>query len=316
MRLREAPGQLHSGMRWRCHFVVWGAALQLAAQSGGAQGVPARDLWDFPLGTLAEAPPFAGAVAGGLFNAAGPLAAGRPAGRALLGVTALSASADQGVEGQLAHATWFSSANSAVTFSMARSAVGGIVRTATDPQGLGSVAYQSWVSSLSIAQADSRHLVVGAAARYRTGRADEETGRSIAADVGVVVQHLRPFDLRLGAATFLWRPGREIEDRSGASLAADARLVGRHDRRGLRVGYSSQWSRRGATEGFLFARSRFDVVELLGGTVRTQRFGERNTRARFGLTFHFARYSAGIAREDGASRLAPTYQFSLTSLIP
>lgn len=291
------------------------AALVLPALAG-AQGVPARDLWDFPIGALAEAPAVAGAAGAALYNPASPMQAGSPRGRALFGVTALSASADQGVEGQVAHATWFRSAASAFTLSLARAAVGGIVRTGTDPQGLGSVAYQSWVTSLSSAHALSRHVVVGAAARVRTGRADLETGRAVAADLGIVVQHLTPLDLRIGAGSFLWRPGREIEDRSGGSIAADARLLGRSDLRGLRAGHSQQWARRGATEAFTYVRGRFDVLELLAGTAQTRRFGESNRRARFGVVFHFARYSAGIAREDGVSRLAPSYQFSLTTLLP
>jgi hypothetical protein len=280
-----------------------------------AQGVPARDLWDFPIGALADAPALAGSAGGALYNPASPLIGGT-AGRAAFGITALSASADQGVEGQLAHSTWFRAGGQAITVSLGRAAVGGIIRTGTDPQGLGSVAYQSWVSSLSLSRAVSRHLLVGAAARYRTGRADDVTGRSIAADIGVVGQHLTPLDLRIGLASFLWRPGREIEDRSGASMALDGRVLGRSDLRGVRLGYSAQWARRGAREGFLYARARYSVLELVGGTTQTRRFGESNTRARFGVTFHFARYSAGIAREDGVSRLAPTYQFSLTSLLP
>jgi hypothetical protein len=280
-----------------------------------AQGAPARDLWDFPIGTLADPPALAGPAGGALYNPASPLIGGR-AGRAVFGITALSASADQGVEGQLAHGTWYSRASQAITISLGRSAVSGIVRTGTDPQGLGTIPYESWVSSLSVARSVSRHLVVGAAARYRTGRADELTGRSIAADVGAVAQHLTPADLRLAVASFLWRPGREIEDRSGGSAALDARVLGRSELRGVRLGYSTQWARRGASEDFFFARARYNVLEFVGGTTSTQRFGESNRRARFGLTFHFSRYSAGVAREDGVSRLAPTYQFSLTSVLP
>jgi hypothetical protein len=220
------------------------------------------------------------------------------------------------VEGQVAHGSWFRGSGQAITLSLGRSAVSGIIRTGTDPQGLGTVPYESWVSSLSIARSVTRHLVVGAAARYRTGRADDVTGRSIAADLGIVAQHLTPLDVRVAAASFLWRPGREIEDRSGGSAAIDARVLGRTELRGVRVGYSTQWARRGASEDFYFARARYGLLELVGGTTSTSRFGESNRRARFGLTFHFARYSAGVAREDGVSRLNPTYQFSLTSVLP
>ncbi|MCU0624678.1 MAG: hypothetical protein MUF53_12570 [Gemmatimonadaceae bacterium] len=295
--------------------------LAIAVQSGCssvalAQRVPGRDLWDFPVGALADAPALAGVTGGGLYNPSSPLQAGRPKGRMVIGVTALEASADQGVEGQIVHGTWFRGPTSAFTISVARSAVGGIVRTGTDPQGQGNVPYDSWVTSIGSAHSVTRHLVVGAAARYRTGRADAETGQTIAADLGLTVQHLPLLDARLGVSSFLWRPGREIDDRSAASVALDARVLGPRDARGLRVGTSRQWSRRGASETFTSLRARFDVLELVAGSASTRRFGDRNARARFGVNFHFARYSAGISREDGVSRLAPTYQFSLHTLLP
>jgi hypothetical protein len=284
--------------------------------AAAAQPVPARDLWDFPIGTLAEAPALAGAAAAALHNPATPLLAGRPDGRFLLGVTALSASADQGVEGQIVHGTWVRGAGHAITVSVARAAIGGIVRTGSDPSGLGTVAYDSWVASASSARAIGSHLLVGAAARWRTGRADVETGRALAADLGAVLHRLPLLDARLAVSSFLWRPGREIDDRAAVTLAGDARVLGPRDTRGLRVGTSRHWARRGAQESFTFVRGRYEVLELHAGRLATERFGQRNARWRFGMLFHLQRYSAGIAREDGVERLAPSYQFSLTTALP
>ncbi|MCU0650353.1 MAG: hypothetical protein MUF00_20375 [Gemmatimonadaceae bacterium] len=292
-------------------LIACGTAAPLAAEQ-----VPGRDLWDFPVGSLSDAPALVGATGGGLYNPASAQQSGVPRGRAVLGVTALAASADQGVDGQLVHATWFRTDASALTVSIARSAISGIVRTGTDPSSLGNVPYDSWVTSIASSHAVGRHVIVGAAGRFRTGRADTETGRSIAGDVGVILQHLPVLDARVGASTFLWRPGRETVDRAVVNVAGDVRVLGSRDARGLRLGTSAQWARRGSAERFSYARARFELLELVAGSATTRRFGDRNVRARFGINFHFARYSAGIAREDGVSRLAPTYQFSLTSVLP
>ena len=49
--------------------------------------------------------------------------------------------------------------------------------------------------------------------------------------------------------------------------------------------------------------------------MQTDIFGGANLRMRLGIILHYGGYNIGVAREDGVNGLAPTYQFSLTSLL-
>ena len=84
-----------------------GGALVIAASPGNAQSVPARDLLDYPVGALADAPALATGPAGGIYNPA-TLAPGRhdtssPTFRLTLGK--LSSPGERGLNGELIHFT-------------------------------------------------------------------------------------------------------------------------------------------------------------------------------------------------------------------
>jgi hypothetical protein len=49
--------------------------------------------------------------------------------------------------------------------------------------------------------------------------------------------------------------------------------------------------------------------------VQTDIYGGANFRVRLGIVLRYAGYCIGVAREDGVNGLAPTYQFSLSSLL-
>ena len=69
-----------------------------------------------------------------------------------------------------------------------------------------------------------------------------------------------------------------------------------------------------SVEHYAVAVVRWDRWELRGGPVRTEVYGASNVRLRLGVAIRHRGYSVGIAREESANGLAPTYHFTLTSL--
>lgn len=277
-----------------------------------AQPVPARDLWEFPLGSVLEPAALASEPGGGLWNPATTLVSGPERWR--LGVASLSSAADQSVDGQLIAASFRRANGVAFGASVARSAVASILRTETDPQALGDVPYSSLLISATVAREILPHVTAGAALRYREGRADQIVRNAVAADLGIVVHSLPVRDARFAISSFLWRPGKEIDDRPAVLTAVDARLMGTAERE-TRLGLSYNGVNRGAKEFGPFVSWRFDRVDLRGAYLRTSASGRSVSRLRWGMALHYARYVVGVAREEGASELGPLYQFTLSSLL-
>lgn len=293
--------------------LLCGLAALLSASFAEAQPVPARDLWEFPLGAVLEPAALASEPGAGLWN---PAAMALPAGdRWRFGVASLSRLAsDQSVDGQLLSVARRNADGLTLGFSIARSSVGDIIRTDADPQSLGTVPYSTLLLSASAARELLPHLTVGIAARVREGRADRETAHATAADVGVLVHDLPVLNARFAVSSFLWRPGREIDDRPAFIAAGDARVLGEGIRE-LRVGYSHNGVNRGAKERGPFVGARLDRLEARAAYLRTLAAGRSVGRIRSGVALHYARYVVGIAREEGVSGLGPLYQFTLSSVV-
>ncbi|HMS01525.1 MAG TPA: hypothetical protein PKE51_01060 [Gemmatimonadaceae bacterium] len=298
-----------------CGLALCGACTVVTAALSG-QPVPARDLWEFPLGAVGEPAALATEAGVGLWN---PATVALPAGvRWQTGVASLSTGADQAVEGQLIGAAFRRPGGWTIGVSVARAAVGGLVRTETDPQSLGTIAYESMLGSLTMARDVLPWLQVGAAARYRYGRVEQESRTALAADVGFIARAARYRDIRVAGGTFLWRPGRESEDRPVVTLAIDARLLGRDPRAEWRVGVAGQAATRGQqarTTGELgpFMSARVGPLEARAAVPRVRGIDERLTRVRFSLGLHLSRVIVGIAREDANVGLGPLYQFTFSA---
>lgn len=293
--------------KFLCGLAAFVWASRLAAQS-----VPARDLWEFPLGAVLEPAALASESGGGLWNPASAYMGRKERWR--LGVAALSPSADQGVEGQLVSVSFRKASGVTLGMSVASTSVGGILRTDTDPQGLGNVPYSSLLVSAHASRELLPHLIVGAAVRFRNGQADRNRDHAMAADLGIVVHSLPVRDARVAISSFLWRPGRELQDRPSLVAATDMRLMGVTDRE-TRVGVSYNGVNRGAKEFGPFVAWRFDRVDLRAAYLRTNASGLHVSRLRYGMALHYTRYVVGVAREEGAVGLGPLYQFTLSSLI-
>lgn len=290
-----------------------GLAAFFWAQGLRAQPVPARDLWEFPLGAMFEPPALAVEPGAGLWN---PATVAVPSGeRFRFGVASLTTGSAQGVDGQLVSAAWRRASGTTVGFSMGRAAVGGLVRTDSDPQSIGNLQYNSTLVNATIARELLPHLTAGAAVRWRHGRADALSRHAIAADVGAVLHDLPWRNARFAVSSFLWRPGREIEDRPAINAAADLRLLGATAMREVRLGYTESAVNRGARERGPFTSARFDRVEARAAIIRSTLGNAAESRLRTGLALFHARYVVGVAREEGIAGLGPVYQFTLSSLI-
>lgn len=290
--------------------VVVLATLPAAA---GAQWVPGRDLLDFPIGALAEAPALATQAGVGLWN---PAAIALPdTTRVRLGVAALTTAADQGVSALLAGGAVAMRGGITAGLSAARASVADLVRTESDPQALGALDYSTTLLSAMIARRSPSHVVTGLALRYRAGELDGESRATVGIDGGVLVDGLLGRDVRVALASFLWSPANRESERATYTGAADLRVAGRDAARELRAGYSYLATEEGTHEHFGFASGRYGPWLGRAGAVRATTFGETRWRLRLGVGVYYARYAVGVAREETGAGLPATYQFSLSSTI-
>lgn len=288
-----------------------GLAVMLWASTLAAQSVPARDLWEFPLGSVLEPAGLASEPGGGLWN---PATSALPRDvRWRIGIASLSTSADQSVDGQMVSLSHRRRQGATLSASIARATIADVVRTDSDPQALGTVPYSSLMVSLGVSRELLPHVTTGFAIRYREGRADQFVNNALAADFGLVVHSLPVLDARVALSSFLWRPGREISDRPAFVAAADVRIMGVAERE-TRAGISYNSVNRGSKEVGPFVSWRFDRVDLRSSYLRTSISGRTVSRIRSGIALHYTRYVVGVAREEGASGLGPLYQITLSSL--
>lgn len=294
-------------------LLLGGLAVCLWSHRLLAQAVPARDLWEFPLGALFEPPALASEPGAGLWNPAS--ARLQPGERLRVGVASLAAGAAQGIDGQLLSAAWRRASGTTLAFSMARAAIGGLVRTESDPQTVGEIPYHTSLLSLVGARELLPHLSAGVAMRLRSGRADQSARDAVAADFGMILHDLPWRSARVALSSFLWRPGQEISDRPAVLMAGDLRVWGTTAVRESRVGYSHNGVNRGAREQGPFGSLRYDRVEGRLSYLRTAAGARSISRLRSGLALHYAAFVVGLAREEGASGLGPVYQFTLSSLL-
>ncbi len=274
--------------------------------------VPGRDLLRFPLGTMDRAVALGSGLGDGVGNPA--TVALLDTGALHVGMSALQTSSQQGVTVQLAAVAVRLPRQIVLTTSFARAAVADLVRTETDPQSIGSeIPYATQLISVGAARRLAGPLSAGAALRYRRGELDLARSGEVGADVGLFATHLPLRDLSIGVATFLWRPGKSLEQYTAINMAADVRIAGTATTRELRGGYSSSAIVRWAREEFVFVQGRYGIWEGRGGIARDLVHGAQPWRQRLGLTVHVAPYSVGIAREENGADLEPIYQFTLSA---
>jgi len=285
-------------------FVVAGAA--------AAQQVPGRDLLDFPLGLLAEAPALSAEMPGSLWN---PAAATLTGNRKLeLGVTGLTTPQEQGVSLEMGGVSYRIRPSLTGSLSFAQASVADILRTDDNPQSLGGeIPYGTTLLSAGLA-ATRGSSSFGVTARYRWGALDTDRSGVLSTDVGAVVDHVARTPLRVAVSTFLLSPSPK-EDPTYLA-AADVPLVRRDSTLEVRAGYSRSQTNDRGHEDYAFATSTFHELDLSAGLAQSTMFGHSNRRMRLGFGVHYAGYTAAIGRDDGAAGFPASYQFLLTRVFP
>ena len=308
----EASSSDHLRLRLAALAVGMLAASAALPGSLGAQWVPGRELLDFPIGTLAEAPALASRSRVGLWNPA--TIAGRDAARVSAGVAALATPDDQGVSAQLFGGAMRLQRGITVGVSVARASVRDLLLTDQDPRSLGELRYETTLVSALLARRSGEHLATGLAVRYRAGQLAGTHRGVVALDGGVLVDGLGARDGRVAASTFLWSPANQEDERVTYSAAGDLRVAG--DSVGeVRGGYSFGTTERGVREHFVFASGRRGIWEGRGGVARNDGFGDARWGLRLGVGVYYARYAVAVAREENGAGLGAIYQFSLSSTL-
>ena len=308
-RLRRVatPGKLN----FMCRLTFAAVAAAAALSPLQAQQVPGRDLFFFPLGTLAEAPALATAAGGGFWNPA--TIALRQGDRALFSAAALESPIEQGVSAWIGTATYQVRTGLTAGFSIAQSGVGDILRTDTDPHSDGDeVRYSSMIIS-GILAAGRGPATLGVALRQRSGTVDRSTGHATSVDIGTTLERPAGLPFRAALSSFLLSPSQS--ERSSILGSVEGYLP-RTMGPDTRAGVSYQHDEGGGSESFFYATGRVGLVNLRGGVASETSFGLTTTRLRLGVGVHYSRYTVGIAREDGTSGLGASYQFLLATVIP
>src|SRR5688500_7768351 len=287
-----------------------GALVPLALH---AQDVPGRDLLEFPVGTLAEAPVLATHFGGGEWN---PAAAILPAAtRARFGAATLRTPADQGVTAQVAYGSFAIGSATTLGISVVRAAVQDLLRTEFDPRTIGGeIPYTATVASVTAGRR-YQDVAVGISVRYRLGELDGFRRQAAGADAGFIAHRVLGYDVRVAASIYLWRPGHDSDDRPRYSAGVDARLFGPDSVRVTRAGYAYGRTGGSAEDHYLFVSSRFGPWIGRGGMASASAYGYTSWRPRLGLGVQYARWTVGFAREEAGAGLGPTYQFMLSSVV-
>jgi hypothetical protein len=292
-------------------FAAIVSVVLLGSRGAGAQRVAARDLLEFPLGILAEAPPLSEQMTGGLWNPASAML--RPATRASFGVAGLTTPQDVGVKLEMIAASYRLKPNLTGTVSVAEASVSDILRTDTNPQSEGTeVPYGTTVVSAGLATV-YKTATVGLSTRYRWGNADTDRSSAFDVDAGAVVDGVARTPIRVAISTFLLSPSGGAD--ASYLAAADVPVFKRDSTVIVRGGFSMTTTQRRGNERYAFGTATYRGVDLSTGMSTVHQFGNSSRRWRLGFGLHYAGYTVAIGREDGGAGFGGSYQFLLTRAV-
>lgn len=295
----------------RMSFAAMISLAVLGSRGVAAQRVAGRDLLDFPLGVLAEAPALSSQMSGPLWNPA--LTMLRPTTRASFGFAGLTTPQDIGVKLEMIGGEYRVKPNLTGSLSVAEASVVDILRTDTDPNSLGGeITYGTTVLSAGLASSH-KTATFGASVRYRYGTVDHDHSSAFATDVGLVVDDVVHTPIRIAVSSFLLSP-RGTTDASFLA-AADVPLYKRDSTAVVRAGYSQTKTTGRGDERYAFATASYRQIDLSSGMSTVHEFGNASRRWRLGLGVHHAGYTVAIGREDGGAGFNGSYQFLLTRAV-
>jgi hypothetical protein len=280
--------------------------------NASAQRVAGRDLLDFPLGLLAEAPALSVQMAGGLWNPA--TAALNSQTRAEFGYAGLMTPQELGVRLDMLAASYKVRPNITGSFSIVQASLSDLLRTDTDPQSHGGeIPYSTTLFSVGGATT-WKNATVGLTTRYRMGTADADHSGTFALDAGIVVDRVVGIPIRLAASTFLFNPSSSSNEATYFA-AADVPVFRLDTSLTVRAGYSVAKTEGRGDERYAFGTATYRQFDVSSGFSTTTQFGNSTNRWRLGFGLRRAGYTVAIGREDGAAGLGASYQFLLTRAV-
>jgi len=292
-------------------FAAITSVVVLGARGAAAQRVAGRDLLEFPLGVLAEAPVLSDQMVGGLWNPASAML--RPGARAAFGFAGLTTPQDIGVKLEMIAGSYRLKPNLTGSVSVTEASVADILRTDTDPQSLGNeIPYGTTVLSAGLATA-FRTATFGLSTRYRWGNADTDHSSALAIDMGTVVDRIAGTPVRIALSTFLLSPKGTAD--ASYLAAADVPVYKRDSTFTVRAGFSETKTQGRGDERYAFGTASYRQIDLSGGMSTVHEFGNSSKRWRLGLGVHRAGYTVAIGREDGGAGFGESYQFLLTRAV-
>ncbi|MBX9927708.1 MAG: hypothetical protein K2X99_02240 [Gemmatimonadaceae bacterium] len=286
-------------------------ALGLACVPAAAQGVPGRDLLQFPLGLVAEAPALSSLGALGLWNPASVALSAHRRWRYSGGT--MTAPVDVGASAQLLTVARRVGEHTTAAFSLVHASVADLSRTESDPQSLGNIRYGTTMVSAILTRTVGP-VTIGAAARRRSGALANAGSATMAGDLGLTTRgFFGRRDLRAGVGSLL-AASTTAGERATYSAAADGRVVGVDTTRELRAGWSVSRTVGATSERYPFLSARWQWLEARAGWLHTVAFGRANDRLRAAIAVHRADYAVGVMREESAGGLGATYHFTMRVL--
>lgn len=278
-----------------------------------AQRVPGRDLLDFPIGTLGDAPALATSTGLGLPNPAAVWMAPGHLGR--ISLAAVQTPADLGVALQAIAGAVSLPQQVVVSLSFVQASIADIPRTDFDPQSLpGDIPYSTSMFSIGAARRQE-NVTAGVTIRYRQGTLDDQRRGAIGIDAGVMADSIFGRPVRAGASTFLWRPANRSDEETAYSGAIDTRVYESPDKYEARVGYSLTLVEQRTVEHYVFTSGSAGRWDGCMGVLRHDLSGEGEWGLRIGIGVRHKRYHIGVARDNARDGIGGIYQFTLTSLI-
>jgi hypothetical protein len=295
----------------RMSFAAMVSLAILHSRGVGAQRVAGRDLLDFPLGTLAEAPVLSAEMSGSIWNPASTML--RPGTRAAFGFAGLTTPQDIGVKLEMIGGAYRLKPNLTGSVSVAEASVADILKTETDPTSLGGeISYGTTVLSAGLATR-YKSATAGVSARYRWGNVGGDHSSAFATDVGASIDNIAHTPIRIAVSTFLLSPNGTAD--ASFLAAADLPVFRRDSTAMIRAGMSEMRTTGRGDERYAFATGKYRQIDLSCGMATVHEFGNSSRRWRLGLGVHRAGYTVAIGREDGGAGFGGSYQFVLTRAV-
>jgi hypothetical protein len=289
---------------------IFAAVISLVVGQTAMAQLSGRDLLEFPLGLVAEAPPLSTRMTASLWNpAASALSAPD---RGAFGLAGLTTPKEQGVGLQMIAGEYRIRPTLTASGSFAQASVSDLIRTISDPQSeAGEIPYSTMLASAGVAEARGS-LRVGATARYRWTQLDTDHSGALSLDVGGILDRVAGTPIRIAASTFLLSPTKEATSYLGA---ADLPVYSRDSSLAVRAGYAVNFTDTRGNDQYAFSTASYRQLDGSLGIDRSGAFGNVTTRLRLGFGLRYAGYTVAVGREDGGAGLGASYQFLFTRIV-